>query len=589
MDDATATDNCGEVTIDVVETTTPGACAGDYTITREFTATDDCGNASSATQTITIVDTTAPIFTISPPTLIEVFWVDGDIISMPVAEIDDNCDSAPSMSVSESSTTDESPGSDLAQTITYVYLATDDCQNSSTFTSTLIYYPQIMGCTDSTACNYNPVANDDDGSCLYYDVFGICDGDNSLQVAIDATIAASLEGGSNILIVPSGTYNPVSIPSSIELQAEAGATIDASGFLIGISISGPSVTIDGLIIIGDGSTVAGIEIVSGADNAVIRNCDISGMALANPGNGSPLSYGILCYQNDVNGSPISGTLIEGNTIHNVAGAAISLATNGAVGVQISQNTFSYISPVFFEGEFISIGVQAVSISDLNVFDNSFDMVVGATSILLSTAVNVYDNSYSGVTALHVETTSDDAAFSCDSYWARAEVDIPGNVNVLRVYFANLDGELSSPGAFTFANDGSEVVDSNGETYVQDCNGVWDGPGIMTFCGCDIFDEDDDGICPVDEVAGCTDLSACNFNPLATDEDGSCIEDPIGYDCDGNLVPNEFCGFGTVWNSETGTCEVISLVPACYFDTNLNGAVDSGDLLNLLSAYGLPCE
>ena len=32
-------------------------------ITREFTATDDCGNATSATQTITIIDTTAPVFT----------------------------------------------------------------------------------------------------------------------------------------------------------------------------------------------------------------------------------------------------------------------------------------------------------------------------------------------------------------------------------------------------------------------------------------------------------------------------------------------------------------------------------------------
>ena len=59
MDAASATDNCGEVTIDVVETTTAGLCAGDYTITREFTATDDCGNATSATQTITIIDTTS--------------------------------------------------------------------------------------------------------------------------------------------------------------------------------------------------------------------------------------------------------------------------------------------------------------------------------------------------------------------------------------------------------------------------------------------------------------------------------------------------------------------------------------------------
>ena len=51
------------ITVEEEET---GACAGDYVITRTFTATDDCGNATSATQTITIVDTTAPEFTSVP-------------------------------------------------------------------------------------------------------------------------------------------------------------------------------------------------------------------------------------------------------------------------------------------------------------------------------------------------------------------------------------------------------------------------------------------------------------------------------------------------------------------------------------------
>ena len=52
--------------VDLQMVTTAGACAGDYVITRTFTATDDCGNASvsSDTQTITIIDTTAPELTI---------------------------------------------------------------------------------------------------------------------------------------------------------------------------------------------------------------------------------------------------------------------------------------------------------------------------------------------------------------------------------------------------------------------------------------------------------------------------------------------------------------------------------------------
>ena len=45
MDDATASDNCGEVTIEVSSETTAGDAAGNYTIVRTFTATDDAETA----------------------------------------------------------------------------------------------------------------------------------------------------------------------------------------------------------------------------------------------------------------------------------------------------------------------------------------------------------------------------------------------------------------------------------------------------------------------------------------------------------------------------------------------------------------
>ena len=48
MDDATASDNCGEVTIEVSSETIAGDAAGNYTIVRTFTATDDAGNSASA-------------------------------------------------------------------------------------------------------------------------------------------------------------------------------------------------------------------------------------------------------------------------------------------------------------------------------------------------------------------------------------------------------------------------------------------------------------------------------------------------------------------------------------------------------------
>ena len=66
MDDALAADNCGEVTVEVSNETTPGNATGNYVITRTFTATDDAGNSSSATQTITVQDTSAPEFSFVP-------------------------------------------------------------------------------------------------------------------------------------------------------------------------------------------------------------------------------------------------------------------------------------------------------------------------------------------------------------------------------------------------------------------------------------------------------------------------------------------------------------------------------------------
>ena len=87
MNDATATDNCGEITIDLVETTMSGTCAGEYTVTREFTATDECGNATSATQTISIVDTTSPILTIPADYTAEC----SDAHPMDDASATDNC------------------------------------------------------------------------------------------------------------------------------------------------------------------------------------------------------------------------------------------------------------------------------------------------------------------------------------------------------------------------------------------------------------------------------------------------------------------------------------------------------------------
>ena len=38
------------------------------------------------------------------------------------------------------------------------------------------------------------------------------------------------------------------------------------------------------------------------------------------------------------------------------------------------------------------------------------------------------------------------------------------------------------------------------------------------------------------LLGCNDLTACNYNPVANTNDGSCIYAEEGFDCDGNILP-----------------------------------------------------
>ena len=61
LGDATATDDCGEVSISVTSEIVPGDCAGSYSIVRTFVATDPCLNTTEAQQVIAVVDNEAPV------------------------------------------------------------------------------------------------------------------------------------------------------------------------------------------------------------------------------------------------------------------------------------------------------------------------------------------------------------------------------------------------------------------------------------------------------------------------------------------------------------------------------------------------
>jgi hypothetical protein len=128
-----ASDNCGQVSLSHVDSNNEGnSCY--YTISRVWTATDECGNSSEFTQYIHIQDTTAP--TISGDNQIERPCDDYAGIYVDVA---DNCNE---YNVTFS---DEMVSGSCAGNVIRHYTATDICGNVSA------EFAQIIHLTDAVA------------------------------------------------------------------------------------------------------------------------------------------------------------------------------------------------------------------------------------------------------------------------------------------------------------------------------------------------------------------------------------------------------------------------------------------------------
>ena len=128
----------------------------------------------------------------------------------------------------------------------------------------------------------------------------------------------------------------------------------------------------------------------------------------------------------------------------------------------------------------------------------------------------------------------------------------------------------------------------------DACGVCNGPGEIYECGCaDIpagdcdcdgnqldalgncgggceADENNDGVCDT-EIQGCTNELACNYNPSATFDDGSCtVNDECGI-CGGNGIPSGNCDCNGNQLDALGECG-----GSCVADADADGICDDVD-------------
>jgi len=123
----TASDNCGG-SVGIAyngQNITSGSCSDAYTLTRQWTATDACGNTRTATQRITVIDTQKPAFTGTPANI----TVQCDAVpaaGTPTAT--DNCDAV--VAITYNSQTQTSGSCPNAYTLTRRWTAADNCGNT---------------------------------------------------------------------------------------------------------------------------------------------------------------------------------------------------------------------------------------------------------------------------------------------------------------------------------------------------------------------------------------------------------------------------------------------------------------------------
>ena len=190
-DVADEADNCSSgLEATYADSVAEGSCANESTITRTWTLVDECGNTTSAVQTISVVDSTAPELDSDLDTNITVEC--DNIPEVPQLTFKDNCSSNITVTFNESSTYS---GSAQDYVITRNWTVIDDCGNEAVITQAINVKVPSISTSDTDLC----ITEDVD-----FDLFSLLSGDYDQNgswsvVSGDATINGSIFNPTSLL------------------------------------------------------------------------------------------------------------------------------------------------------------------------------------------------------------------------------------------------------------------------------------------------------------------------------------------------------------------------------------------------------
>ena len=415
----------------------------------------------------------------------------------------------------------------------------------------------LKGCMDSNACNYNADADVDDNSCTFpephYDCDGVClidtDGDGVCDELEIMGCQDSLACNFNIAATDSADCDiPVGCDSCSGSTDGSGSIInndaDSDGVcdtdeVIGCMNSiacnyNPNATDAGACSFPDAGSDCNGECISDADgDGICDEFEIVGCIDVNASNYEPLATDAgdceypgctdtAAFNYDENANIDDGSceaVVEGCT--NISACNYNLEANTTVN---DLCVFALDISVCAEcsGETDGTGTVIENDADGDGICDS-DETNGCTDPF---ACNYNPNA-----------TDDDG--SCDTSSCYGCVDADA---------CNFNANAFYPSQnCVFASDVSDCAGCSGET---------DGTGTVVE-----NDADSDGICDSDELSGCMDSLACNYNPNVTDDDGSCDTSSCLGCIDSNAcnyipeatISDESCIFPEIYYNCDGTC------------------------------------
>jgi lysyl endopeptidase len=372
------------------------------------------------------------------------------------------------------------------------------------------------GCTDAGACNYNPDATQDDGSCVMPDADGNCASCFDLTIITDeygAETTWDLADAAGTVVWSGGPYTNTAVEtlalSNCDLADGCYTFTIYDAFGDGICCA-----------YGTGSyslSAAGVVVAAGGEFGSSESTVFcSGGGVAGCADVAACNYNA------------EATIDDGSCNYDCTGCTDSTACNYDAAATIDDGSCAINDDCgVCDGDNSTCGgctsAIACNYDPSAVADDGSCIFPDADGSCGCFELTLIADNYPG------ETTWELLNSAGDIVWAGGPYSAPGDTVIETGCFGG--------GCFTFTvydsfSDGICCAYGNG-SYALNFEGA------LMAAGGEFGAADTTEFCTDGEVSGCMDELACNYNPFATLDDGSCYyPDDLVYDCDGNCYNDE---------------------------------------------------